>query len=118
MELYAILKHSHTLLVTLFVLSFLIKTYLLLTNKQASLANYRKKMLVPEMIISVLFLIVGIWMMVLARYYVEFNWFWIKLILVLATIPLGIVAFKRNNKALALLTLLIFLFILIYAFIR
>ena len=113
---YMMLKHTHTLLVTLFVLSMLIKTILLLMNKLESLSNYRKKMMVPEMIIATLFLITGLWMFVEAELYTYFNWYWVKILLVLSTIPLGIVAFKKQNKILGIIVLIILIGIMGYAF--
>ena len=114
---YSQLKHAHTLFVTLFVLSFLIKTILLLAGNIVRLESYRERTRFVEMIIAMLFLITGIIMVIKEEYYSSFNWFWIKFMLTLLVIPVGLVAFKRKNKIAGVFTLLILLFIITYAFI-
>ena len=104
------LKHTHTLLVSLFVLHYIVKTILMLTGS-SSFASYRKKMLVPEMILAILFLITGIWMLVQIGMGGLGGWFHLKLTLVILAIPLGIIGFKRGIKPLAILSTLIFIYI-------
>jgi uncharacterized membrane protein SirB2 len=101
--MYTGMLHTHTLVVLLFIVIYLIKTVLLFTASTATLERFTKKIKIPEMIISVLFLATGI--------YLAYNtgnvgnWLYIKLLVVFASIPLAIIAFKRRVKVLSLLSL-------------
>jgi mono/diheme cytochrome c family protein len=88
----------------LFLLHYLIKTVLLLLNKKEALARYTKPTKVPEMVISSLFLITGV-MMLLMGANIN-NLLLIKIVLVLASIPIAVVGFKKEKKALAVLAVL------------
>ncbi len=108
--MYTGMLHTHTLMVMLFLLIYLIKTILLFFSSTDKLAGFSKKIKVPEMIISTLFLATGI--------YLAYNtgnvgsWLYVKILVVLASIPLAVVAFKKGNKVLALISLVL----LIYAY--
>lgn len=100
--------HTHTLVVTLFLLIYVVKTILLLSDKKELLATFTKKFRIAEMVISVLFLITGIYLATQLPYGGKFDYlFFIKVGMVLASIPLAIVGFKRSNKILAALSLLL-----------
>ncbi|PWJ41027.1 cbb3-type cytochrome c oxidase subunit III [Sediminitomix flava] len=99
------ITHTHKLVVTLFLLIYLIKLVLLLTNKKDALANFTKRFKVPEMIISFLFLATGGYMLYSGVAYT--NLFAFKLAAVFASIPLAIIGFKKQNKALAVLSVLL-----------
>lgn len=88
------------LLVTLFVLTTLIKTILLFVN-EGRFDSYRKKTKVIEMVITMIFLVTGL-VMIGMRSAGFNNAIWIKLIIVFASIPLLIVGYKKKNKILAL----------------
>lgn len=95
--------HSHVTIVTLFLIFLLFKTVLLLLNKKELLGRVRKlKMIDP--ILGVLMLITGGYLLSLyggdAPLYL-----WVKLIIVLLVIPIGIIAFKKENKAMAIVAL-------------
>ena len=105
--------HTHMTAVVLYVLIFIIKVYLLLFGKPEALASFRKKTkVIGEMVLPTFFLATGI--------YLAFNsgsvrgadnmWFIVKMVLLVVSIPLGIIAFKRNSKVLAVFTLLIFVY--------
>lgn len=98
------IRHTHLLSVVLFLLIYLIKTFLLLTNKNEALENFTKKVKVPEMIISTLFLGSGIYL--LTQIPEIKTLLIIKIIIVLASIPIAIIGFKKKNKALAVISLL------------
>lgn len=91
--------HSHTLFVVIFTLIYLIKTILLLSDKDELLEKFKKKTKVLEMIVSFGFLATGIYLMTRLP---EINMYLIiKIILVLASIPLAVVGYKKKNKILA-----------------
>ncbi len=96
--------HTHTLAAALFLLLYLIKTTLLVLNRKEALTAFSAKSKVAEIVISSLFLLTGL--------YLAFNsgnigaWFWVKIIAVVSSIPLAVLAFKRMNKPLALLAMM------------
>lgn len=104
------IKHLHVLLVVLFVLTTLIKTILLFTNTK-KFDNYRTKTKVPEMIVTILFLITGISMIVIKGGGFH-TLFWVKLGLMATGIPLTIIGYKKKAKIPALVGT--FLFIMTY----
>lgn len=106
--MYKGILHTHTLVVTLFLLIYVIKTILLLSNKNDLLASFTKKVKIAEMIISSLFLITGIYLATQLPFGGKYDYlFWIKLAMVLVAIPVAIVGFKKSNKILAALSLLL-----------
>ena len=106
--MYTGFLHTHYLVVTLFLLIYVIKTVLLLSNKNHLLAKFSKKIKVPEMIISFLFLATGIYLMTQLPFGSKYDYLlWIKLAMVFSAIPLAVIGFKKSNKALAALSLLL-----------
>ncbi len=100
--------HTHVLVVTLFLLIYVIKTILLLGNRTDLLQKFSKTFKIPEMIISVLFLITGIYLAMQLPFGGKYDYlFWIKLVMVFASIPVAIIGFKKGNKVLAALSLLL-----------
>ena len=99
-----LLARIHGISVMLFLLTYVIKTILLFTSKDM-LAKYSKGTKVLEMIISTLFLVTGIWLFVILggikTLYI------IKLIFVILSIPIAVIGFKKENKGLALLSLVL-----------
>ena len=94
----------HMIAVITFLVIYLVKTPLLLMNKMVALDKVRRITKVPEMIVSFLFLATGVWMLVILP---SVNTLMIiKLVLVFASIPIAIIGFKKKNKALALIALL------------
>ncbi|MEJ8757778.1 SirB2 family protein [Pontibacter sp. H259] len=102
--------HSHVLVVVLFLLLFTYKVILLLLNKRDTLTKVRNKTKVLEMIFGTLILITGGWMLFNYSGGVP-TWLITKVVLVFIAIPLGIVGLKRENKLLAILALLIFVYV-------
>ncbi|MBL0763755.1 SirB2 family protein [Marivirga atlantica] len=102
--------HSHVAVVTLFLIFLLFKTVLLLSNKKALLEKVRTRFKMVDPILGTLMLVTGGYMLYLyggsAPIYL-----WVKLVLVLIIIPIGIVAFKKENKIMATLALLLTLYI-------
>lgn len=103
--MYQTIFLTHKIVVILFLLIYLIKTVLLLSNSNGQLAKFSKIFKVPEMIVSFLFLITGGYMLMEIP---EINSFMIiKLIAVFVSIPLAIIGFKKSNKLLAGLSLIL-----------
>ncbi|MBL0047536.1 MAG: cytochrome c [Bacteroidetes bacterium] len=93
----------HKISVILFLLIYLVKTILLLANQTENLEKFKKMTKVLEMIVSAAFLITGVWMMIEIGSVKMFQL--IKIMLVLASIPVAVIAYKKSNKALAVLSL-------------
>ena len=107
--MYTGMLHSHTLVVVLFVLLYLIKTILLFTS-ESKLAAFTKRTKIAEMVISTLFLLTGLYLAFNAPSVGVGNWFWIKMVAVFASIPVAVIAFKRKIKRLALLAMALMLY--------
>lgn len=100
--------HTHTLVVLLFLLIYVVKTILLLSNKEELLDKFSKKIKVPEMIISFLFLATGIFLVTQLNLGGNYDYLlWIKLAMVFSSIPVAIIGFKKKNKIMAALSLLL-----------
>ncbi len=108
--MYTGMLHSHKLFVILFLLIYLIKTLLLLLNKNESLVNFTKKTRILEMIVSTLFLVTGIFLA--SNSGTNGTWLWVKIAAVAISIPIAVIAFKGQKKSLALVSL----FLIIYAY--
>ena len=106
--MYYDINIAHRIIVTLFLLQYLVKLILLLTGKKESLANYTKSTRIPEMIVSVGFLVTGAWMLMQPGATLS-TLMLIKLFCVVASIPLAVIGFKRGNKALAALSVVLIL---------
>jgi cytochrome c5 len=94
--------HSHYLFVVLFTLIYLVKTILLLSDRDELLEKFKKKTKVLEMIVSFMFLATGIYLMTQLPVITKFHI--IKISLVLLSIPLAVVGYKKRNKVLASLS--------------
>jgi mono/diheme cytochrome c family protein len=99
----SLLLPTHKVAVIIFLLHYVIKTFLLLINKQEALKKYTAGTKVIEMIISVLFLFTGVWLMVEKGSPSTLQI--IKFTLVALSIPIAIVGFKKSNKAMAVTAL-------------
>ena len=116
---YSALLHTHELLITLYVLLFTIKVVLLLMNNSDSLARFRKRMLViGEMVLPTLFIATGIILAIMSKTGFGDSWFLIKMILIVLSVIAGIIAFRKNSKILAVVTLLIFIYTIMLSYIK
>lgn len=107
MSTFAILLKTHFVVVTIFFLIYLIKTALLLANKTEALQSFTKKIKVIEMIVSFLFLATGVYLMTQIPEIKPILI--IKITIVLLSIPLAVVGFKKGNKGLATLSFVLIL---------
>ena len=97
---------THRILVSLFLLQYFVKLILLLFNKKEELAKYSKVTRIPEILVSVSFLVTGIWLLVTYPSSIT-TLMIVKLVCVFAAIPLAIVGFKKGNKTLASLSIVL-----------
>ena len=75
---------------------------MLLANKEEGLTKFTKGVKVPEMIISTLFLVSGIYLLTQIP---SINMLLIiKIVIVFASIPIAVIGFKKRNKALAVVS--------------
>ncbi len=110
MSLTAVIK-AHEGIVYLFLLLFIVKSFLFLTGKTVPFQVIRAKTKVLDMILGTLVLASGLYLLAV-RANVE-TWVIIKLVVVLGAIPLAIVGFKKENKMLVGLATLAFVSIFI-----
>lgn len=101
------IKHSHVLLVVLFSLIFLIRTILLATGKKGALTTVTAKTRIPSRIIDVLILLSGGYLAMKTGFQPVAI---VKFICLLALIPVGIIAFKKEKPGLALIGMLIIVY--------
>lgn len=101
--------YLHVTVVTLFLLFLFVKTILLLFNKKQSLRNLRAKTKLVDSILGILVLGTGFYLLSLG---VNPELYLLaKISLLFIAIPLGLVGLKRENKVLAVLSVLMFAYI-------
>lgn len=91
--------HTHTLVVSLYLLQLLVRVVMMITASKTSVEKYVKAMRIPHIVLSILMLGTGIFLMVRAADGVQ-PYILVKLGLVVASIPLGVIGGKRNSVAL------------------
>lgn len=105
--MYTGMLHTHKLVVLLFLIHYVVKLVMLQMGKSEQLAKYTKITKVPEMILSVGFLFSGGYMLFTTMAFTTLMI--VKLVCVFASIPLAVIGFKKGNKALATLAVLLIL---------
>jgi cytochrome c553 len=104
-------QHLHYTVVILFLAFLIYKTLLLLLNKNEALDKVREKTKIIDIILGSLILITGGFLLFRLHSGNIETYLIIKIILVFAAIPLGIIGIKRKKKALAILSVLIFVYV-------
>ena len=99
---------AHKVIVTLYLLFHIIRICLMFATTAEKFAAFRKRVMWLEMTLSTLFLLSGIYLLINNTGVVN-MFFIIKLVLVFGCIPVAVIAFKRHNKALAVISLLMLL---------
>lgn len=94
---------THRILVSLFLLIYLLKAIFMFLGKD-KFEKFAKAIKVPEMIISFLFLVTGGYLLWIIPLYTKALT--IKFCLVVASIPLAVIATKKFNKILMIVSLL------------
>ena len=105
--------HLHVTIVSLFILLYVAKVYLLLANKPEALEKLRSKTKIADMVLGALIIITGVYLTFIAPA-IE-TYLIVKIVLVIASIPLGIIAMKKSNKALAIFSVLLYVYIFLIA---
>lgn len=105
MTTFEVLKKTHFVVVTVFYLIYLIKTLLLVFSPDKHLPSFTKKTKVLEMIISFAFLATGIYLM--TQIPEIKSVLIIKISLILLSIPLAVVGFKKKKNLLAIFSLVL-----------
>lgn len=105
--MYTGILHTHTTSVILFLLLYLVKTWLLVAGKDEALEKITRITKHPERLISVLFLATGIYLLMNSGNVTYLVY--IKIALVFASIPLAVIGFKRKKPALAVISVLLIL---------
>lgn len=101
--------HLHVTVISIFVLLYAVKVYLLLANKTEALDKLRSKTKIADMILGSFILITG-GFLTFKMPTIE-TFLIVKIILVLASIPVGIIAMKKANKPMAITALLIYVYV-------
>ena len=101
--------HLHVTVVSIFILLYVAKVYLLLANKSEALDKLRSKTKIADMVLGSLIIITGLFLTIKAPA-IE-TYLTVKIILVFASIPVGIIAMKKANKPMAIAAVLIYVYV-------
>lgn len=103
------MRHLHVTAVLLLLLFLLFKTILLVINKTILLDKIRAKTKIVDILLGILAVGTGIYLITL-KPEIE-SYIWVKILLVILAIPLGIVGLKRHMKPLAILSVLLIVYV-------
>ena len=106
-----IISTIHTASAILFILDYLVKSVLLLTDNSSALDKYKGYTKVISMVISTVFLVSGIYLISQIGMKTIGGWFHLKLTLTIVALVLGIIGFKKKNKAMVLISAFFFVYI-------
>ena len=103
------MRHLHVTAVVFLLLFLLFKTILLLANNTVLLDKIRATTKIVDILLGVVAVGTGVYLLTLkpaVEYYI-----WVKILMVLIAIPLGIVGLKRHKKPLAVLSVLLIIYV-------
>ena len=106
-----IITTIHTASAILFILDYLVKSILLVTDNSSALDKYKGYTKVISMVISTVFLVSGIYLISQIGMKTIGGWFHLKLTLTIVALVLGIIGFKKKNKAMVLISAFFFVYI-------
>lgn len=112
---YLVLKNIHMAFAISYFVIYNVKGLFFLFSTQEKYLWYKSKTIALEMLLSVLFLASGIFLISKKGMAFLPGVFHLKLTLVILTIPLGIIGFKKNSKILVALSMLSLLAVLVIA---
>ncbi len=101
MGTYDLIVLTHRILVSAFLLHYVWKGFLLISDRKDTLAAYTAKTRIAEMVVALGFMLTGIYLVIKGPDLTLLQW--AKIVVVFASIPVAIVGFKRGNKMLAVL---------------
>ncbi|HWZ21319.1 MAG TPA: cytochrome c [Cytophagaceae bacterium] len=107
--MYTGFKHLHVTVVLLFLLLYIIKTFLLVSNKNEQLDKLRAKTKIADMVLGSLMVITGFYLLAKGPGVQVYHY--VKIIVAFSSIPIGIIAFKKRNKPMAIILLLLFIYV-------
>lgn len=100
--------HLHLTSVILFMLIYLFRfTALIITTGPLAELAKKKFFRIAPMVLSLIFLATGVFLITKTPMDTIGNFFWIKMIAVALSIPLAVIGFKKANKGLAGLSILL-----------
>ncbi len=102
---YHLIVVAHRVFVTAFLLHYVWKTFLLVSNKKDTLAAYTAKTRIAEMVVALCFMLTGFYLVYKSPPLSAIMW--TKIAMVFASIPVAIIGFKRNIKAMAIVAVLL-----------
>jgi len=107
--MYTGFKHLHVTVVVLFLLLLIYKTILLLLNKNDQLDRFRAKSKIADMLLGSLMILTGGYLLYAGP--VAQPYHYVKILAAIASIPLGIISFKKRIKPLAIFTVVLFIYL-------
>ncbi|MFK7901073.1 MAG: hypothetical protein AB8B61_09995 [Cyclobacteriaceae bacterium] len=96
---------AHSGIIQLYLLFIVFKVVLLFVNKPL-LVTVRNKTKIVDMVLGVAILVTGALVLSLRDWNIP-TWLAVKIALALASIPVAIIAFKKENKILAVISILL-----------
>ena len=121
--MYIGVLHPHVLIVSLYLLQLFIKLVLVSAKKEEALQKFQQKTRIVHIVLASLMLITGILLLVVPKAenipsaYTE-PYMWVKLVLMIASIPLGVVGLKKRNVTLITTSFLLMLSIFAFSYIQ
>lgn len=91
--------HTHNLVVSLYLLQLLVRVVMMVAASPTTVEKYVKAMRVPHIVLSILMVATGTFLMFRTPGGTQ-PYILVKLLLVLASIPLGVIGSKRKSVAL------------------
>lgn len=103
-NLFSSMFAIHVWAVRIFACYFLIKLLVLFFTKSESYQRFRKLTMVPEMILSSVFLLTGIYLAFNSGSIGSGSWFTVKVAAIVACIVFGVIGFRKENKIMAVIS--------------
>ena len=105
--------HLHITVTSIFLFIYLAKVYLLTAEKTEAFNKLRSKTKIADIILGSLIIITGVFLTVKAP--VIETYLIVKIVLVIASIPMGIIAMRKANKPMAITVLAIYFYVFLIA---